>query len=220
MCRAGVGASTEPEQRARFWYQLFMMLPGAEEALEAHDWALFKSLLAKGGCSQEVMSCYVQRLAQPGADARARSCAAAMPQTGVYTTAAFLWSVADNERLNFMPVTYPAGALCAALSWYRANTTARHFGQTQPWPVNPSTCVTCPVLGVWGEHDTALLEPQMTDSAAYVVSPGRWRYARLREAGHWLTRDAPDELQALLAKHLADAEQSTRHREAPVRARL
>lgn len=68
-----------------------------------------------------------------------------------------------------------------------------------------------PVLGVWSAGDTALLEPQMLASRAY-VAPGCWRYRRIDEGdggvggrvGHWIPRDAPEQLNRLLLQFLSD----------------
>jgi hypothetical protein len=45
------------------------------------------------------------------------------------------------------------------------------------------------------------VEAQMTASAAY-VAPGRWQYARLEGPGHWIPRDGPRRLGALLLAFL------------------
>eukprot|EP00882_Tetradesmus_deserticola_P008883 GHRQ01009372.1.p3 GENE.GHRQ01009372.1~~GHRQ01009372.1.p3 ORF type:complete len:162 (+),score=50.76 GHRQ01009372.1:1145-1630(+) len=132
---------------------LFFTLPGAEAALTAHGWELFRQVMGQG-CSPQQVQQYVDALSQPG-------------------------------------------ALTAALNWYRANTQARHFGQTRPWPVQQQASVACPVLGVWSSRDTALLEAQMTQSARY-VAPGCWQYQRLEGVGHWIPRDAPRQLNELL----------------------
>jgi pimeloyl-ACP methyl ester carboxylesterase len=94
-----------------------------------------------------------------------------------------------------------AGALTSALSWYRANTHARHFGATTPLPAAVNSLVTVPVLGVWSTRDSALLEPQMLASSRY-VAPGLWQYARLEGVGHWMARDAPQQLNKLLLDFL------------------
>lgn len=96
-----------------------------------------------------------------------------------------------------------AGALTAALNWYRANISAHHFGQTQPWAAaNP---LRFPVLGVWSTRDTALQEPQMLASEHFVGS-GLWHYARLEGVGHWMPREAPDLINQLLLEFMATAE--------------
>lgn len=52
--------------------------------------------------------------------------------------------------------------------------------------------------------DSALTEAQMTVSAQY-VAPGRWRYHRVEGAGHWLQRDCPARLNAMLLEFLREA---------------
>ncbi|KAF6255606.1 putative hydrolase or acyltransferase of alpha/beta superfamily [Scenedesmus sp. NREL 46B-D3] len=155
----GIAAAAEPKQRAHWWYMLFFTLPGAEAALTADDWALFRQVMGQG-CGQQQVQQYVDALSQPG-------------------------------------------ALAAALNWYRANTQARHFGQTLPWPVNQQSRVACPVLGIWSSDDTALLEAQMTQSARY-VAPGCWQYLKLDSVGHWIPRDAPQQLNKLLLSFLSE----------------
>jgi pimeloyl-ACP methyl ester carboxylesterase len=95
------------------------------------------------------------------------------------------------------------GALASALNWYRANTQPRHFGSTAPQPANK--LISCPVLGVWSSADTALLERQMCASSAY-VAPGCWQYERIEGVGHWIARDAPQQLNKLLLSFLQDRE--------------
>lgn len=153
----GGAAAVDARQRAHWWYQLFFCLPGAEAAVTAHDWALFRQIMGSS-CSQQQLDAYVQQLARPG-------------------------------------------ALTSALSWYRANTHARHFGATTPLPAATNSLVTVPVLGVWSTRDSALLEPQMLASSRY-VAPGLWQYARLEGVGHWMARDAPQQLNKLLLDFL------------------
>jgi pimeloyl-ACP methyl ester carboxylesterase len=76
------------------------------------------------------------------------------------------------------------GALTAALNWYRANIRPESFGRPPQLPA-----VSCPVLGLWGEHDVACGEEQMRGSGAYVT--GGWRYERVPGASHWIPLDAP-----------------------------
>ncbi|KAF8064694.1 yfhM [Scenedesmus sp. PABB004] len=94
------------------------------------------------------------------------------------------------------------GALSGALNWYRANTSARTFGRTQPWLRHVGR-VRVPVLGVWSSGDKALGEAQMLASARWCDD---WTYARLEGAGHWMMRDAPTELNDLLLRWLGDGD--------------
>jgi pimeloyl-ACP methyl ester carboxylesterase len=57
-------------------------------------------------------------------------------------------------------------------------------------------------MGVWSCGDTYMLEKQMEVSGRWVAA-GKWRYERLQGAGHWIPRDAPDQLNQLLGSFLA-----------------
>jgi hypothetical protein len=45
--------------------QLFFCLPGAEAAVSANDWALFRQIIGRS-CSQQQLAVYVQQLSEPG----------------------------------------------------------------------------------------------------------------------------------------------------------
>jgi pimeloyl-ACP methyl ester carboxylesterase len=88
------------------------------------------------------------------------------------------------------------GSLTPGLNWYRAN-------------VPPATLVGPPVqlpplqvpaMGVWSSGDFALVEEQMTGSAAHCENG--FRYERLDGPGHWMQLEAPDEVNALLLDFL------------------
>jgi pimeloyl-ACP methyl ester carboxylesterase len=55
-------------------------------------------------------------------------------------------------------------------------------------------------MGIWSSGDIALLEAQMTGSAAHVKGP--WRYERVDGAGHWMQLEQPDTVNALLLDFL------------------
>ena len=97
--------------------------------------------------------------------------------------------------------TMASGALRGGLNWYKANTKASHFGQTRDWQGQQQ--LQMPVLGIWSDQDTALLEPQMANSAKF-VAPERWSYVRLEGVGHWIPRQAPHVLNQLLLNFLAE----------------
>ncbi len=88
-------------------------------------------------------------------------------------------------------------SLTPALNWYRANLPPESW--VAPPPALPP--VRCPALGIWSSGDFALLEPQMTASAAYCE--GGFEYQRIEGAGHWLQLDAPDDVNRLLVDFLA-----------------
>ena len=85
------------------------------------------------------------------------------------------------------------GRLTAGLNYYRANLGSILFGSLPP--------VRVPVLGVWSSRDCFLSEDQMTGSARHMEAP--WRYARLDGVGHWMTCEAPQQVNALLLEFLA-----------------
>jgi pimeloyl-ACP methyl ester carboxylesterase len=88
------------------------------------------------------------------------------------------------------------GALTASLNWYRANLPAAALVEP-PLEVPP---VARPTMGIWSKDDMALIEQNVTDSAAHVTA--EWRYERVDGAGHWIPLEAPDELTGLLLDFL------------------
>lgn len=88
----------------------------------------------------------------------------------------------------------PPGRLTAALNYYRANL---KLGLPHHWPP-----VQVPVMGVWSDHDPALGEAQMRDSARYVQAD--FRYERIDGADHWLQLTAAEQLNALLLAYLRE----------------
>jgi pimeloyl-ACP methyl ester carboxylesterase len=57
-----------------------------------------------------------------------------------------------------------------------------------------------PTMGMWSSNDFALLEDQMSSSAAYCGNV--WRYERVDGPGHWMQWEAPDRVNALLVDFL------------------
>lgn len=90
-----------------------------------------------------------------------------------------------------------AGALTAALAWYRANHHAGAIAATRPRATPPARRIAAPTLGVYPSDDGALVEAQLARSGAHVAA-GRWRCARLEGSGHWAQRDAGAALSRLL----------------------
>jgi len=88
------------------------------------------------------------------------------------------------------------GALTASLNWYRANLPPSVLVE----PALEVPPVPRPTLGLWSKDDMALIEENVTGSAAHVT--GEWRYERIDGAGHWIPLEAPDELTGLLLDFL------------------
>jgi pimeloyl-ACP methyl ester carboxylesterase len=88
------------------------------------------------------------------------------------------------------------GALTASLNWYRANLPPGAL--VEPSPEVPP--VARPTMGIWSQDDMALIEANVTGSAAHVTA--EWRYERIDGAGHWIPLEAQDALTALLLDFL------------------
>jgi pimeloyl-ACP methyl ester carboxylesterase len=88
------------------------------------------------------------------------------------------------------------GALTASLNWYRANLPPAALVE----PALEVPPVARPTMGIWSKDDMALVEENVTGSAAHVTA--EWRYERIDGAGHWIPLEAPDELTALLLDFL------------------
>jgi len=95
-----------------------------------------------------------------------------------------------------IPYLSEPGNLTAGLNWYRANLSPQSLVE----PAIEFPPVAAPTMGIWSSGDFALTEAQMIDSSAFVS--GSWRYERLEGAGHWMPRDAPDQVNALLLDFL------------------
>lgn len=118
----------------------------------------------------------------------------ALPRDGWALLREWLREPVDVER--YVEDLSRPGALTAALNWYRANIAPESFGR--PPQIPP---LSCPVLGLWGEHDVACGEEQMRGSGAFVT--GEFRYERVPGAGHWIPLDAPEAVTAHLLGFLA-----------------
>ena len=90
------------------------------------------------------------------------------------------------------------GALSASLGIYRAILPPESL--IVPRPELPP--VTVPAMGVWSSGEFALAEEGMVNSAKYVTGP--WRYERIEGAGHWMSLDAPETLDAILLDFLGE----------------
>ena len=87
-------------------------------------------------------------------------------------------------------------SLTPGLNWYRANIPPEAW-VGPPMELPP---VQAPAMGVWSSGDFALLESQMTGSAAHCA--GGFRYERIEGPGHWMQLEAPDEVNRLLVDFL------------------
>jgi pimeloyl-ACP methyl ester carboxylesterase len=88
------------------------------------------------------------------------------------------------------------GSLTPALNYYRANLGPETL-VAPPLELPP---IQAPAMGVWSSGDFALLESQMTGSAAFCAN--QFRYERVDGPGHWLQWEAPDAVNRLLIDFL------------------
>jgi pimeloyl-ACP methyl ester carboxylesterase len=98
----------------------------------------------------------------------------------------------DDVVRDLLEGIRPAGALHAALNWYRANfrdVARKRF---------PPKRVDLPTLVVWGDRERHL-DPELATPPADWV--GDVRVEHVPEAGHWVQHDAPEKVRALLLSH-------------------
>ncbi|GAB4823773.1 hypothetical protein N2152v2_010819 [Parachlorella kessleri] len=120
-----------------------------------------------------------------------------------------LFPVSSGDQEQYIKALGRPGALAEAVKIYHHNVRPESFGTTRflPFPR-----LGMEVMGVWSSGDPALTEAQMAESARY-VQPGKWRYERIEGAGHWIPRDAPEQLNRLLLDFLG----TPHHSAAPAR---
>lgn len=98
-----------------------------------------------------------------------------------------------TERAErYLDALAPAGALRAALNWYRAN---------GPGLVTATGRVPSRTLYVWSSRDFALGKKAATRTGRYVDGP--FRFEVLDGVSHWVPEECPGELDRLLLEHLA-----------------
>ncbi|CAN0368177.1 unnamed protein product [Phaeothamnion confervicola] len=87
----------------------------------------------------------------------------------------------------------PLGALESAIAWYRAGGAASLRARDVPPAPQPT-------LYIWGDADATVGRPAAEATADFVT--GAYRLAVLEGAGHFLTDQVPERVNALLLEHL------------------
>ena len=103
--------------------------------------------------------------------------------------------VPGDEAARYVDAMRTPGALHAALDWYRASFRDALRGR-RPKPSK----VTLPVMVIWGDRDRFLVPGLAVPPPDYVTNA---RVERIAEASHWVQRDAPERVNALLLEHFA-----------------
>lgn len=83
------------------------------------------------------------------------------------------------------------GAVRGALNWYRAIV----FSSPRAWRLP----ITVPTVYVWSDGDTAIGPQGAVLTPRFVAGP--YRFEVLRGVSHWVPEEAPEQLDALLARH-------------------
>ena len=136
--------------------------------------------IAKAGFAQRLRFWYIALFMTPGLAER-------VIKAGNWASLKRLSRSREQQEI-WRSALAPRGRLTAALNYYRAN-----FKASAPRRWTP---VNVPVLGVWSEHDPALGEKQMRNSAEHCRAG--FRFQRLDGVGHWMQLSGAERLNALL----------------------
>lgn len=96
------------------------------------------------------------------------------------------------------------GRLTAGINYYRANRAMFRDRKV-------ANCRGMPVLGIASDGDPYITEQPMRETGQFVDGP--FRFELVQGAGHWLQRDAPDAVNALLVDFFAAGERERADRE-------
>jgi pimeloyl-ACP methyl ester carboxylesterase len=171
--------TSQRQHRVRTWAALSVGHPHA-----------LRDVIQEGDDDQLKRSSYIQVFNQPGTaeDLLLEDRAARL--RAIYQ-GAFPRGVEDG----FVSDMQRPGRLTAALNYYRANLTPERFASFDAAP-NP---IDVPTLFIWGEEDPALGRKQAERTEKHVN--GRYQFAPLAGAGHWLQHERPADVSRLLVRH-------------------
>ncbi len=151
-----------------------------------HPAALRRALAGEDGSDQRRRSAYIALFRAPGA-AQALAAADGAGLRRLFSST----GLPAGEEQPHLEVLADAGAVSAALAWYRAND-VEVLASFEP--------VTTPTLYVWGNDDPALGPEAARFTADHVEGP--YRFEVLDGVGHWIAETAPEQLEQLLVEHL------------------
>jgi len=98
----------------------------------------------------------------------------------------------EESAAEYLPLFSDRDRLCAALNWYRAADIRLVEG------MGP---ITMPTLYVWSTDDVALGREAAEWTAGHVAGP--YRFEVLEGVSHWISEEAPEQLNRMLLEHLA-----------------
>lgn len=101
--------------------------------------------------------------------------------------------VADATAENYIATLQQPGALEAAIEWYRAAASGLRNAEAPPARV--------PTLFVWGDKDATVGRYAAEATARFVEAP--YRFVAIAGAGHFLSDQVPDRINALLLEHVS-----------------
>jgi pimeloyl-ACP methyl ester carboxylesterase len=100
--------------------------------------------------------------------------------------------VPDEDAESYIATLSETGAIEAAINWYRAAAATLRDGAAPK--------VSTPTLFIWGDADSTVGRIAAELTADYVEGP--YRFVAIPGAGHFLTDEAPEVVNAILLEHL------------------
>ena len=106
-----------------------------------------------------------------------------------------LYASIDEDAVDeYLRVLTSAGAMQAALNWYKAN-----FGARAP-TIPELGVVSVPTLFVWSDGDDFICRETAERSGDFVDAP--YEFVVLEGVDHWISERAPNEVNRLLLRHI------------------
>ena len=97
----------------------------------------------------------------------------------------------EEAIAEYVAILGDAGTMEAALAWYRARGAIRA----------PIGVIKVPTLFIWGDADDTVGRMAAEGTQEFVAAP--YQFAELSGIGHFAVDQAPDQVTALLLRHLA-----------------
>ena len=115
------------------------------------------------------------------------------------------FSAADIE--NYKEALRQPGALTSAVNYYRANIGRLASRGSKSSEASPNVRTNVPTLFIFAEQDFAILPETVRGVADHVNAP--FRELRIKDSGHWVQNEAPEEVNRALIEFLSDETSTT-----------